>query len=117
MEILASKTMKGIIDKRYYQLPFSKFKKELKKAKLYPLERVFLQIIYQFKPTWDIEVEFFLLADTYGLTNKQLFGAIKRLNPTPDCLIKGIELKNIIVDGEFQFEETSIRSIIPLLRR
>ncbi len=119
MDVLGGKkTIKTIIDKKYFKLSFGLFRKEVSKCKeLYHLEKIFLQVIYQFRPSWDIEIEVFLLADTYELTNKDFFGALKRLNPLSDTVVTGIAFRELIIDGEFQFEPCSIRSITSLLRR
>ena len=119
MEILnGKKTIKTMIDEKYFKLSFGLFRKELNKCgKLYHLEKIFLQVVYQFNPSWDIEIEVFLLADTYGLTNKEFFGALKRLNPLSNTVVTGISFRELVLDGEYQFKPASIRSITSLLRR
>jgi len=111
-------TIKEMIEKKYYSLSYKEFQKQLNKNReFYKLERMFLKLLFHFKPTWDIEIQVFLLADTYELTNMDFFGVIQRLNPQPESIITGIQFRELIHDGEFLFNSVSINSITHILRR
>lgn len=118
MEIQNSKTIKKILDDKYYKLPYKEFSKLIKKnKKLYDTEKVFLKLHHQLNFSWDIEIEFFLIAYSYELTKEEFFGVLYAINPQPKQVINSEDLKRLFYDGEKMFEPCNVKEIAYLFRR
>lgn len=118
IEIKKARTIKGILDDKYLKMPYKEFSKLIKKSKiLYDTEKVFLKLYHQLDFTWDIEVEFFLLAYSYELTKEEFYGVLYTINPQSNQVITGNDLKKLFYDGEKIFEPCEIKDIADLFRR
>jgi len=111
-------TIKELIPKDIWDLPYNEFKKKIRKhKKIYPREKIFLLLFKKFSPTWDIAIDGLLSMEGLQLNKHQLFGLIKEINPYFGETIEAQRFYDYIKKDKLLFTSCNLSDIIHILER